>query len=225
AHHDYAWDATARALDVAYAAFVRRRGELADMAAELAAFRARSARWLPADAPERDAFAQFVVHAQHADVRAEAGLRLYGDLAIGMAPEDAAAYRQLFLSAHVMGAPPSRTNPEGQEWGYPVFDPRARADVLAFVRARIGKMVDEYDGIRLDHPHGLVDPWVYRPEIGVGRGSRLHSSPDVAELAGFAIARPEQLDRARPRHDDNWVRDLDDDQVARYADIVDCIMD
>src|SRR5262249_1877138 len=28
AHHDYAWDATARALDVAYAAFVRRRGEL-----------------------------------------------------------------------------------------------------------------------------------------------------------------------------------------------------
>ncbi|HET7824391.1 MAG TPA: 4-alpha-glucanotransferase, partial [Anaeromyxobacter sp.] len=44
------------------------------------------------------------------------------------------------------------------------------------------------------------------------------------ELAAFAIARPDQLDRSLPRHADGWVRALDDGQVARYAVLLDAII-
>jgi 4-alpha-glucanotransferase len=206
ADHRYAWDATARALAEAHATFRRLQADLPDAGA--------------------DAFAQTIVAEQHRALRAELpDLRLYGDLPIGMAPADAAALRALFLPDHWMGAPPSRTNPDGQPWGYPVFDPRARADTLRFLRARVRRFLADYDGIRIDHPHGLVCPWVYRPDEGVRAGGRLYSSPDRPDLAEFAIARPEQLDRTRPRHDDGWVRELDDAQVDRYAELFDAIMD
>src|SRR5262249_18401054 len=82
-----------------------------------------------------------------------------------------------------------------------------------------------YDGLRVDHPHGLVDPWVYRtgsadPIAAVRAGARLFSSPDLHDhpsLAAFAIARPEQLDRSEVRWADGWVATLDDGQVDRYA--------
>ena len=87
-------------------------------------------------------------------------------------------------------------------------------------------MAREYDGVRVDHPHGLVCPWVYDrgagdPLVAVARGARLFESPDLPDhpgLARYAIARPEQIDRAAPRHDDRWVRSLDADQIDRYAE-------
>jgi 4-alpha-glucanotransferase len=89
-------------------------------------------------------------------------------------------------------------------------------------------MFEDFDGIRVDHPHGLVCPWVYRageadPLRAVQRGARLFSSPDLAdhpELAPHAIARPDQIDRSRPRHDDAWIRSLAEDQVDRYGVLV-----
>jgi 4-alpha-glucanotransferase len=97
--------------------------------------------------------------------------------------------------------------------------------------ARIEKAFDEYDGLRIDHPHGLVCPWVYRagtddPAAAVREGARLYESPDLPEhpaLAELAIARPAQLDRTKPRYHDAWVRSLDDDQVERYALLFDAI--
>src|SRR5205823_3757592 len=72
--------------------------------------------------------------------------------------------------------------------------------------------------------------WVYRPGSGleladpsaqlraVQAGTRLFSSPDrPGELAGWAIARPEQIDHSARRWDDGWVRELDEAQVDRYA--------
>jgi hypothetical protein len=82
--------------------------------------------------------------------------------------------------------------------------------------------------VRIDHPHGLVCPWVYRagderPDA-VREGARLFSSPDLpgnpdgaSELARFAIPQPEQLDRGVASWADGRVRDLSDAQVARYA--------
>ena len=61
-----------------------------------------------------------------------------------------------------MGAPPSRTNPEGQPWNYPVLDPDQYATrVRELVTLRADKSFDEYDSLRIDHPHGLICPWVY----------------------------------------------------------------
>ena len=132
-----------------------------------------------------------------------------------------------------MGAPPSRTNPEGQAWHQPVFDPRLYqasgrpGPVIEFLSERMDKMFAEYDAVRVDHPHGLVCPWVYRtdspePQVAVQRGARLLASPDLPdhpELARFAIAGREQLnpDPRTPRFADDWVVELSERQVDAYG--------
>jgi 4-alpha-glucanotransferase len=191
-----------------------------------------------------------VIHAQHAEFKASLqarGLKLFGDLQIGVSHRDLWRHRPLFLGDYRMGAPPSRTNPDGQPWGYPMLDPRLyrRADVeggpggdgpaLAFFRARLDKMLAEFDGVRIDHPHGLCCPWVYRvdepdPLRAVQTGARLFDSPNLPDhpaLAQFAIARPDQLapEPGFPRYADHWVRSLDPDQVARYALLFDVLLE
>jgi 4-alpha-glucanotransferase len=175
-------------------------------------------------------FAQRLAHEQHQAFKAEAAalrLRLYGDLQIGIGHQDIWALGALFLPGLRMGAPPSRTNPAGQPWSYAVL--RRDAPALAFLRARVGKLFSEFDGLRIDHPHGLIDPWVYaaaQPDgpRAVQQGARLCSSPDRPELALHAIARPDQLDPAQPRYADGWVRELDAEQVERYALLFDGVV-
>jgi 4-alpha-glucanotransferase len=189
--------------------------------AQLAALHAREI--------ERYALGQLLAHEEHARVReicSGLGLALYGDLQVGYAEADAWAHAAAFLASYAMGAPPSRTNPEGQPWNYPVLDPDQYGGAArALVVARADKAFTEYDSLRIDHPHGLICPWVYRadapdPAQACRDGARLFESPDLPdhpELARFAIARAEQLDRACPRHADGWVRELDEVQVSRYA--------
>ena len=184
---------------------------------------------------ERYVSLQYLAHRQHASLRAACrrlGLTLYGDMAIGMSLRDVWRYQTLFLDGYALGAPPSRTNPHGQPWGYPVLDPEQYQEaggrpgpVLRFVAARIDKLLDEFDGVRIDHPHGLVCPWVYRTDIpdvymAVQTGARLFSSPDVPAhpaLARFAIAAAEDLDPTGARYADGWVHTLRPAQVERYA--------
>ena len=197
-----------------------------------------------AHAPRIDRYVclQYLAHRQHASLRAACrslGLRLYGDMAIGMSRRDVWRYRTLFLDGYALGAPPSRTNPRGQPWGYPVLDPEQYRDgggrpgpVQHFVAARIDKLLDEFDGVRIDHPHGLVCPWVYRTDVpdaytAVQTGARLFSSPDVPEhpaLARFAITAAEDLDPTCARYADGWVHTLRSAQVERYALLFDEIV-
>ncbi len=202
------------------------------------------------------AFGQFVLAEQHRALRIRAGhlgLALYGDLQIGLSLRDTWSRADLFLAGHRLGAPPSRTNPDGQPWGYPIFDPRKYmrrfSDVRAstddpyastgdfarspgaFFAARVDKLFSDFDGVRIDHPHGLVCPWVYRATNGEGevqRGARLFESPDDPahpELSPFAIARPDQIDHAVPPYADRRVRDLDPAQVEEYAFFFDLLDD
>ncbi|WP_208729818.1 4-alpha-glucanotransferase [Corallococcus exercitus] len=205
--------------------------------------RIRELLTVEAEAVEQYAFRQFLVHEQHGLLRERVGawgLKLYGDLQIGFSPRDTWARQGLFLRAYLMGAPPSRTNPEGQPWNYPVLDPEqyvapdgsGPGPVLRYLDSRLGKMLSEYDGLRIDHPHGLVCPWVYRagsadPLRAVQGGARLFSSPDLPdhpELARYAIVAPEQLDRSVPRHADGWVKWLTEEQVGRYAILFDSVV-
>ncbi len=189
--------------------------------------------------PELEAYAlgQLLAHEQHDALRERlrrVGLAIYGDLQIGLSQPDLWARRAAMLPGYLMGAPPSRTNPAGQPWGYPVPHPARELDAGApgWETARIEKALAEYDGLRIDHPPGIVCPWVYRaddpdPFHAVQHGARLFCSPDLPDhpaLAALAIARPDQIDRALPRHADGWVRALDDAQVARYARVVDAIV-
>ncbi len=181
-----------------------------------------------AHAIDRYAFGQFLVHEEHLRLRASCPLPLYGDLQVGYSDRDAWAYAATFLRDYRMGAPPSRTNPEGQPWNYPVLDPdQYGGRVRELVAMRADKSFAEYDSLRIDHPHGLICPWVYRsdepPAEAVRTGTRLFESPD--RLARFAIVRGDQLDPTQPRYGDRWVTSLDASQVDRFATLFDILVD
>jgi 4-alpha-glucanotransferase len=198
------------------------------------------------DAVDEWVFVQYLLHRQHEALRARAaelGLTLFGDLQVGLSRRDVWVLQSLLLADYLMGAPPSRTNPEGQPWNYALMNPRGYVTdetgasrrarpALDLVRARLHKFFNEYDGVRIDHPHGIVCPWVYRgdtadPLAAVRGGTRLFSSPDLADhplLGRLAIARVDQIDTSQPRHADEWVSNLDDDQVARYSVLLDVVV-
>ncbi len=197
------------------------------------------------------AFSQLVVDEQRRLGRVHArglGLALYGDVQVGMSLRDAWRLQELFLPGYRLGAPPSRTNPEGQPWGFPVLHPglvyasgaapaqwpvsdpdAAPGPVLRFLERRFARAFADYDALRIDHPHGLVCPWVYRHGSAdalsaAQSGARLlgaPAEPDHPELTAWSIVRTEQIDPTVNGWDDRRVRNLDDAQVARYATFLD----
>ena len=209
-----------------------------------AAERRRALRAAHAESVAFFRFVQFIAHAQRRRLCAVGkglGLRLFGDLPIGLSPEDEWCHPGLFLDTYRMGAPPSRTTPEGQPWAYPVLDPRRYVEsdggpgpAVRFLAARLERMFAEVDGVRVDHPHGLVCPWVYDARTNdhgraVRMGARLFESPalpDHPELAAYAIARPDQLnpDPTTPRHADDLVVALEPEQVRRYGILLDVVI-
>lgn len=239
-HHEYAWDEVSAALDEAFACF-RARGESgAQVDVDFVSFCESNASWLAKNdggaVDAKAAFAQFVLDRQRRVLRANfPELSFYGDLQIGMVRDDAQEFASLFHPDYLMGAPPSRTNPEGQPWGYAVFHPANIESGAAqtFLRRRVQRMLSGFDGVRIDHPHGMVCPWVYRrdvqpPHVGVRSGSRLHESPAVAdhpELADFAIAKADQIDASGKPFGEGWVKDLTDEQVRQYSMLIDVVLD
>lgn len=186
------------------------------------------------------AWRQFVAAQQHSSLRRwarERGLELYGDLHIGYSRRDFWHFESLFLPGYLVGAPPSRTNPEGQPWGYPTLAPELfvcdgePGPALRLLALRAERLFSDYDRLRVDHPHGLVCPWVYRaddpdPLHAVQSGARLFSSPDLPDhprLAGLSIVDSSQLDRQLRRHADGWVRTLSAEQVRRFATCFDVL--
>lgn len=204
-------------------------------------FAVGSAAWPSPPAGRRALREQWLLHAQHAAFRSRAnarGLALFADLQAGLSVADRAGLTGLLLPGYAMGAPPSRTNPAGQPWGYPVPDPRqwgtleAPGPSLRLWQARFDKVFSEYDGLRVDHPHALVCPWLYRTETSdayaaVRAGARLFSAGGASphhELAAIDIVRDDQLATALAPWTDEWVRSLEPPQVARYATVFDLLV-
>ncbi|HEX4998151.1 MAG TPA: 4-alpha-glucanotransferase [Terriglobia bacterium] len=183
---------------------------------------------------------QYLAHTQHDEFRRRArarGLGVWGDMQVGISHRDHLQRPGAFAERWLLGAPPSRTNPDGQPWGYPLLDPSQWPDPesparrLFAMRAR--KLLAEYDGLRIDHPHGLVCPWIYPaldpdPAAAVRRGARARESPDLPDpdLQAWAIPRLSDLNpRAANRYADNWVVSIDDDQETRFAALFDALME
>lgn len=190
---------------------------------------------------ENYALIQWLLAEEHQALRRrldQLGLLLYADMQVGQSPQDSWARASLFLVDYRLGAPPSRTNLAGQPWGYSVFDPakfgtlEQPGPVLQFVRQRLDKTLEECDGVRIDHPHGWIDPWVYRaddpdPFHAVQNGARLFSSPAEPlhpQLRAWSIARADQIDTAAPAYSDHRIRELDASQIARYAIQIDSVV-
>jgi 4-alpha-glucanotransferase len=246
--HASTWTAHRRWLDDLHRTLssARTQGRAAELVAAARDFARTNADWLDGErdrasglvsSAEPMAIQQFLVHRQHTafhDELRERGMELWGDLQVGVPPQEEARYPDAFLRSYRMGAPPSRTNPAGQAWNFPVFDPLQLTTEGAARRlfaAFLAKLSREFDGLRIDHPHAWVCPWVYRPsdaqegeapEAAVRRGARLFESPqlpDHPELARLARVTPDQLnpDPACPRYADDWVVALTDEDVDVYA--------
>ena len=191
---------------------------------------------------ERYAFGQLLLHRQHRMLRdrcGQLGIKLYADLQIGMSDQDVWAHQGLLLPNYLMGAPPSRTNPMGQPWGFAVLDPGqyrnqdgSPGPVIELVRRRLDKIYAEYDGVRVDHPHGWVCPWVYRSDLpdsfkAVQQGARLSSSPNLPghpALRAFSYVEEHQLNPEGALHADHWVEYLTEEQVDAYAQVFSCLV-
>ena len=93
---------------------------------------------------------------------AEAGIVLEGDLPILMNEDscDVWAHPDLFDRELSAGAPPDMYSPEGQNWGFPIYDWEAHAaDHYAWWRKRIAAAANYYQAYRIDHVLGFFRIW------------------------------------------------------------------
>lgn len=98
----------------------------------------------------------------------ERGVRLMGDVPMHVARDSAEVWQhpELFkLDARgrprlVAGVPADALNPEGQLWGNPVYDwRRHRATGFDWWLSRLGRCLDYFHAVRLDHFIGLSRCW------------------------------------------------------------------
>lgn len=132
----------------------------------------------------------------------ELGVELLGDLPI-MMNEDSAdvwADRRSFRPELRAGSPPDAGSPDGQNWGFPIYDWESMAqDGYRFWKERIREADRYYSAYRIDHVLGFFRIWALpeREESGyLGRflpGVPL--SRDELSAAGFSDERLRWLSR------------------------------
>lgn len=93
---------------------------------------------------------------------ADRGVRLFGDVAIYVAPDSAdhRAHPELFRTGVVAGAPPDAFSDDGQLWGNPVYDwPAVRRRRYRWWVERLRRTLSLFDLARIDHFRGFVSYW------------------------------------------------------------------
>ena len=92
----------------------------------------------------------------------DAGLLLEGDLPILMNEDscDVWANPQIFIQGLSAGAPPDMYSPEGQNWGFPIYNWEAQeADNFTWWRNRLKAAQKYYQAYRIDHVLGFFRIW------------------------------------------------------------------
>jgi 4-alpha-glucanotransferase len=95
-------------------------------------------------------------------VAAEAGILLEGDLPILINEDscDVWAHPEIFIQNLSAGAPPDMYSPDGQNWGFPVYDWEAQEkDNYAWWRQRLAVAGKYYQAYRIDHVLGFFRIW------------------------------------------------------------------
>jgi 4-alpha-glucanotransferase len=93
---------------------------------------------------------------------ADAGIILEGDLPILMNEDscDVWAHSEIFNYELSAGAPPDMYSPEGQNWGFPIYDWEAQEkDDYAWWRRRLAAASKYYQAYRIDHVLGFFRIW------------------------------------------------------------------
>ena len=127
---------------------------------------------------------------------AEAGIVLKGDLPILMNDDscDVWGRPEIFAQELSAGAPPDMYSPEGQNWGFPLYDWEAQEkDGFAWWKARLKAAEKYYRAYRIDHVLGFFRIWASsRDEVSSALGRCVPaadiSAADLKKL-GFDEAR------------------------------------
>jgi 4-alpha-glucanotransferase len=92
----------------------------------------------------------------------EAGIILEGDIPILMNDDscDVWAHPELFIQELSAGAPPDMYSPDGQNWGFPIYNWKEQEkDNFAWWRARLAVAGKYYNAYRIDHVLGFFRIW------------------------------------------------------------------
>ncbi|MCL2806263.1 MAG: 4-alpha-glucanotransferase [Treponema sp.] len=92
----------------------------------------------------------------------EAGIVLEGDLPILMNEDscDVWAHPEIFIQGLSAGAPPDMYSPDGQNWGFPIYNWEAQEkDNFAWWRQRLAVAGKYYHAYRIDHVLGFFRIW------------------------------------------------------------------
>ncbi len=114
---------------------------------------------------------------------AERGVRLFGDVAIYVAPgsADHRAHPWMFRSGVVAGAPPDAFSDDGQLWGNPVYDwPALRRRRYRWWVERLRRTLSLFDLARIDHFRGFVAYWAVPSRARTARSGTWKRGPGRA---------------------------------------------
>jgi len=114
---------------------------------------------------------------------AQRGVRIFGDIAIYVAPAgvDHHAHPELFCEGEVAGAPPDAYSATGQLWGNPLYDwPALRRRGYRWWVERLRRTLGLFDLARIDHFRGFVSYWAVPKGARNAAGGRWHRGPGRA---------------------------------------------
>jgi 4-alpha-glucanotransferase len=112
-----------------------------------------------------------------------AGVRLFGDVAIYVAPgsADHRAHPELFRAGMVAGAPPDAYSATGQLWGNPLYDwPALRRRRYRWWVERLRRTMSLFDLARIDHFRGFVAYWAVPAGARTAASGRWQRGPGRA---------------------------------------------
>jgi 4-alpha-glucanotransferase len=133
-----------------------------------------------------------VQFSQAAAALAQAGILLEGDLPILINEDscDVWAHPEYFRQDLSAGAPPDMYSPDGQNWGFPIYDWEAQAkDNYAWWRQRLNTAEKYYQAYRIDHVLGFFRIWAApRGDYSSTLGRFIPAVPvNTQDLAGLGF--------------------------------------
>jgi 4-alpha-glucanotransferase len=142
---------------------------------------------------------------------ADAGIVLEGDLPILMNDDscDVWAHPEIFIQELSAGAPPDMYSPEGQNWGFPLYNWAAQeADNFAWWRQRLAVAGKYYQAYRIDHVLGFFRIWSSsRRDYSAALGRYIPYTPitnsDLRKL-GYDKGRVRWISQPHISTDDLW---------------------
>jgi len=118
------------------------------------------------------------------------GVYLKGDVPILVSPDSADVWTNpsFFDFNHVAGSPPNKFDPEGQYWGFPLYNWKAmEQDHYEWWKKRLLTAQELYHLYRIDHIIGFFRLWAIPPHQKPAKGAYLPENPSIMRAQGRKI--------------------------------------